>query len=387
MTVIVVVIMRLSNSIVTVFSATIGLRGMSLRRPHTKCPKDIVARDAADALGRCQASLSPAWKRFVRKQDCINYNFRLPSYDKGALFEFKGLLRELIMINGAGVFTKNLLIQGLTLFDSETGSRSVSAKHAGYVEKQAYAISHMFHVLRDIKKNTRVDNRLPAFLFDLVGLLDTQVGATNASELSPAPNQRADSNDLASAWRDRDSPMEQKHKLLTSSSRPEKRRQILRRVTSSASHCSTVHWSQSDIKAEVPSISGLQREVGMCWYDEAYGVPRHLFNGVEETANPPASHSSVFLLFAFPSGHQWISEIPALLHSDAHDPDAANAIQKKTSGPTAEADERVASLKIRKSRAYHAAEREYKRYCKVQGVDRNIMKQRARCNGNRLVSS
>ena len=115
------------------------------------------------------------------------------------------------------------------------------------MEKQAYAISHMFHVLRDIKKNTRTGSRLPAFLFDLVGLLDTEVGAIDASDVSPASEQRAHSMPGSPTCR-RESPMEQKHKFLTSTPKPEKRRQILRRVTASASHCSTVHWSQELVR-------------------------------------------------------------------------------------------------------------------------------------------
>eukprot|EP00974_Lingulodinium_polyedra_P003517 331178-Lingulodinium_polyedra.AAC.1 len=164
------------------------------------------------------------------------------------------------------------------------------------------------------------------------------------------------------------SPAAEKQRFLCSTTPG---RFILRRHSTSASSACTAEYPEPAIAP----LEDVQEDASLAWYAESNDTA-YMMDGSKRLSeiNREMDPSTGYMLFTFENQKTWLSTVPALgkIRDIAKKPAGKDSSKNASAGKD--------SSKIMYSRAYHCAQRQYKRECLEQGkaIDKQELKTRAR---------
>jgi len=312
-----------------------------MKRSRTKCPDDFTGEVVASCLDACHELMEPQLKECLSGGQLIPYNWTKNEQDRDAMFLFRGLLEKLLKVNPSGVFNKKPVEAGLQIWSANHGDPLTRNRPPVFLKDQAYNLVHMLQLIRDIRKSTTKGTKLPGWLYSLTQLLNVCADADDDDDDDDPGGWKSQEPDTAVLEEYEPEPKQPKSMLVPghpfeskmqeiAQKSKNRKRCILRRHSTETSVCSSAlsdtptkfypdpaeahsaHDDPGDPKVEPgPSTSTSP----IFWFSDALGDAFKLHKGKEIQASSKAVHENGFLLFLFPDGDSWLSEIPALGHS------------------------------------------------------------------------
>ena len=146
-----------------------------------KQPDEVSPQDVCDALTATWSSLEPHYERVRADKNNLEVLIVVDwqkTTDKQALYEYRVLLRHLLLRNPSGIFKKLVVRKGLV--DWEKNNSSMLSRVPNRLDTTAMAIVNLCQMLNACARNISTGARLPRWLQDLISLLDQEVAAPRA---------------------------------------------------------------------------------------------------------------------------------------------------------------------------------------------------------------
>ena len=311
---------------------------------RTKCPKDFSPDVVVSVLRNLGVEMTPFIARCKAGGDLFAYNWSVEKEDRNAMYEARKVLHAFLLANPIGVFKKKIIEQGLEewqkdpyLLNCMTQDRCVT-----FIADQAYNLKTMLMNVYNTRKTAVTGQRLPGWLLELVQLISVPLDADGHAQ--PALQEASTASDSDVPHGGAPSRCLQAEKLaFLSRPRRTNKRPLLKRVSSCPStsqpdaellaieDAQPPESAQDDVMAD--EVPVLKNGEPFCWSVESSGEAYMRCEGCEIKASGKRVHSSGFLMFSWPCGHEWLSELPALADPELCKKPAGNMLLKKPAGP------------------------------------------------------
>ena len=278
-----------------------------LARKRTSCPDSISHADCLRVFRQCLHVLEPDIKSCQEGGPFITYDTSIGSYDRAGMEKYKLLVRQFLLMNPSGVFTKKLLEKALCALSESNRQFITKNRSSLFAADEAYKIVSMFQGLRSIRKSMSAGSRVPKFIHDQLDLLDTAWEIDD--EDKQQQNSPANISDSDKATFDRADAIDARREAFVHVLRPQlgtRRRCVLRRLSSATSSNTAgpramvgdvgkvsspedigdVDEAQSETKpppSKIGKTQGREWQAPLAWWDETSGCAKCLDDGCELT--------------------------------------------------------------------------------------------------------
>lgn len=359
---------------------------VNVKRWRAKCPGSFTADSALACLHEAKDGLASKIDAAKAGGHVFCYNFGLAGPDRQALHEYQNTIKIFLMKNSSGIFKKSDMAQAFQQWNASVDYIFTKNRPKHYLNDQVYALVSMFHALKVIKKGVRKGSRLPRWLMDLVMMLDVTQGVEENNTSSESETHDVDleeeettpKSDVLAATTTAPLTMHQLKSEFYKTT-PQRNRPLLRRVsTASSSADPQPHICLGAPAAPIPIKDPPEpmKKKDTFWYDPIELCAKRLDpEGMVTSSTGVEMHSTGFALFQWGDGKKWLSEEPYLGLQPLE------PVMKKPSHETLETKDKTGDMdyKIIFSRAYHKAEREYNKECKINNEPVDVEKRRRLC--------
>eukprot|EP00974_Lingulodinium_polyedra_P032240 3105451-Lingulodinium_polyedra.AAC.1 len=359
------------------------------KRWRAKCPESFTSEAALQCLQEARAGLACKLEAARQGGHVFSYNFGSAAPDRQALHEYQDTIRIFLMKNSSGIFKKSVMAAAFTHWNAMVDNVFTNNRPKYYLNDQVYALVSMFHAVKTIRKGVRKGSKLPAWLMDLVMMLDVPTPSEQESEHSQGSEEESkdaedsqEESQSTGAQCSKELPLvpmhELKHAFYKNTS--PRSRPVLRRVSIASSSDDIplpAHAGNTPTKDQVDPIKD-QEVKKVFWYDPIDNCGKCLASDGMVTASTKVEmHESGFACFTWDDGKQWVSEEPFLKIPVLKKPASMDTkIMDTNTMETHFKEKKSSDAKIAFSRAYHKAEREYNKQCEANNEVKDIVKRR-----------